>query len=498
MIRRLLSATLFLACTALLLPQSATAQTGPQPRHEFRAAWVSTVSNIDWPSNRNLSTADQKKEMLAILDQAVELNLNAIIFQVRPMCDALYQSPYEPWSEFLTGTMGKAPSPFYDPLQFVIEESHKRGLELHAWFNPYRALTPSAKSAIPDNHVSKRNPAIVRTIGKYLWLDPTEEQTKNYTLNVILDVIRRYDVDGVHLDDYFYPYSSYNDGKDFPDDANWNAYKKSGGKLSRNDWRRDHVNDFVKRLYTLVKEEDARVKVGISPFGIWRPNNPEGIQGMDQYDSLYADPKLWLNEGWLDYLSPQLYWPIDQKPQAYKRLLGWWVSENKKKRHVWPGNYTSRINNTDKSWPVSEIVNQIEATRAQPGAGGNIHFSMVAFTQNRKNINTTLKNGVYSQPALIPPSPWLGNKPPSAPRAAVRREGPGDVVVTWASPEGEDVRRWAVYSNHGGQWKTRIVPAYKTVEGTLRIPGSEKATDIAISAIDRLGNESERTLLRVR
>jgi uncharacterized lipoprotein YddW (UPF0748 family) len=484
---------------ALALAPNAEAQAGIEPRREFRAAWVATVSNIDWPSNRNLSTEQQKTELLAILDKAVELNLNAIIFQVRPMCDALYQSRFEPWSEFLTGAVGRAPTPFWDPLQFAVEESHKRGLELHAWFNPYRALHPSARTELPRNHVSKTNPGIVRQYGRYLWLDPTDEQTKNFTFNVILDVVRRYNVDGVHIDDYFYPYRSYADGADFPDHANWEKYRQSGGRLSRDDWRRDHVNDFVRRMYELVKQEDPRVKVGISPFGIWRPNNPPGIQGLDQYATLYADAKLWLNEGWLDYFSPQLYWPIDQTPQAYKRLLAWWVGENKKGRHVWPGNFTSKVTTGADSWPVAEIVNQVEATRVQRGATGNIHFSMIALMQNRRNLSTTLKNGPYAQPALVPASPWLGSKPPQQPRATLRHEGgPGDIVVSWASPPEDDVRLWAVYINNGREWRMQIVPAYRTHQGTLRIPGSERATDVAVSAVDRLGNESIRTLLRVR
>ncbi|HLS27209.1 MAG TPA: family 10 glycosylhydrolase, partial [Opitutales bacterium] len=240
------------------------------------------------------------------------------------------------------------------------------------------------------------------------------------------------------------------------------------------------------------------VKVGISPFGIWKPGHPEGIQGTSQYDVLYADPKLWFNEGWLDYMTPQLYWPIDQAAQSYPRLLEWWASQNTKNRHLWPGNYTSRINNSNTSWEPSEIVNQIKLTRQQPGATGNVHFSMAPLMHNRRNINDALKAEVYSEPALVPATPWLDSSTPTQPRAALRR-APGNMLeIEWSSPEGENLRLWAVYTRTGGRdWKMQIVPAYKTTNPKLRIP-ADGITDVAISAVNRNGAESRRTLLRVR
>lgn len=376
------------------------------PQYEFRAAWIATVANIDWPSKKTLTTEEQQQELIAMLDRAVELNLNAIIFQVRPMCDALYDSPYEPWSEYLTGQTGQAPDPWYDPLQFIIEESHKRGLELHAWFNPYRAKHPSARSPLPESHVSHTHPNLVKKYGTFLWLDPSEKEVQDLTMKVILDVVERYDVDGIHIDDYFYPYKVRDaQGKviDFPDDDSWKAYQKSGGKLSRDDWRRQSVNTFVERFYREIKALDPRVKVGISPFGIWRPGHPEGITGLDQYSELYADAKLWLNEGWVDYYSPQLYWKIDAAGQPYDKLLRWWVEQNTHGRHIWPGNFTSKVL---EGWPAEEIANQILLTRQEPGASGNVHFSMRVLMRNTGGINDALKK-VYAEPALIPESPWL-------------------------------------------------------------------------------------------
>jgi uncharacterized lipoprotein YddW (UPF0748 family) len=471
----------------------------PEVPREFRAAWIATVANIDWPSRRTLATEEQKAELIAILDKSVEMNLNALIFQIRPMCDALYQSDLEPWSEFLTGTMGRAPEPFYDPLAFMIEESHKRGLELHVWFNPYRARHTSSRGEVAPNHVSKANPQIVRTYGRYLWLDPAEEETKRHTLDVILDVVRRYKVDGVHIDDYFYPYKSYADGADFPDDQPWQRFLEGGGELSRDDWRRHHVNDFVERFYRDVKSENPLVKVGISPFGIYRPGHPEEIHtGFDQYAELYADARLWLNKGWLDYWTPQLYWPIAQEKQSYPRLLAWWAEENHHQRHLWPGNFTSRVQR-DGGWPATEIVDQIQVTRDQEGATGNVHFSMIALTQNRQGLADTLRDGVYARPALVPASPWLSSRSPARPQLKRRPADRGDdgPAISWRSSEDDQVRLWVVYQkDQDGQWDYTFVPAAGALEGSIRLPGG--VTGIAVSAVNLNGIEGPPAHLRLK
>ena len=288
----------------------------PPVAREFRGAWIATVNNIDWPSKPGLSTAAAQKELRAIIERAAQLKLNALIFQVRPACDALYVSKLEPWSEFLTGEMGKAPSPAWDPLAFAITEAHKRGLELHAWFNPYRARYSRTHGTVASTHISKTQPAVVKSYAGYQWMDPAEPKATAHSLAVILDVVRRYAVDGVHIDDYFYPYPVKGDKgkwKDFPDGASWKKYK---GKLTRGDWRRDHINRFVQRMYAEVKKIRPTVKVGISPFGIWRPGHPQQIKGLDAYEALYADARKWLNEGWLDYCAPQLYWRIAPKAQS--------------------------------------------------------------------------------------------------------------------------------------------------------------------------------------
>ena len=466
----------------------------PKPPREFRAVWVATVANIDFPSSKTLSTDEQKEELIKILDKCAELNINAIVFQVRPMCDAFYKSNFEPWSEFLTGEMGKAPEPYYDPLEFLIEEGHKRGIEIHTWFNPYRAHHPAAKSPISADHISKTKPELVKEYGKHLWLDPSEPGVQDHSINVIMDVVKRYDVDGVHMDDYFYPYKE-NDanGKEieFPDEPSWKKYQDSGGTLSRDDWRRDSVNKFVERFYKSVKAEKPWVKVGISPFGIWRPGNPKGVVGLDQYEELYADAKLWLENGWVDYFTPQLYWAIDSKGQPYKELLKWWVEQNKQGRNIWPGNYTSK-------YSVEEIINQVKATREQKGATGNVHFSMKPFLENRDGINEKIKEAVYSECVLIPASPWLDNKIPAKPDAKVIFDKEGNVKIIVNPPTEDDVRQWVYYTKVGEKWNIKIIPTEKNKPLIISIAEKERPDKAALTVIDRCGNESSHAFLQLK
>lgn len=469
----------------------------PAPPREFRAAWIATVANIDWPSRPGLSVDQQKAELLRIMDRAAELNLNALIFQVRPACDAMYQSSLEPWSEFLTGTMGKAPEPFYDPLAFAIEEAHRRGIELHAWFNPYRARHPQGKSAISPDHISKKRPELVKQYGRYLWLDPGEKAVQDHSIAVMLDVARRYDVDGIHIDDYFYPYKERGpDGKilDFPDERSWQEYRRGGGTLSRDDWRRENVNNFIQRLYAELRKVKPHVKFGISPFGIYRPGYPPGIQGFDQYSELYADARKWLHEGWLDYWTPQLYWKIEARAQSYPVLLRYWVQENRQGRHIWPGNFTSKVL---EDWPVSEILEQVRVTRQQEGASGNVHFSFKAL-QRSQALADGLKE-LYAVRALPPASTWLDDRPPAQPTLELSVEPDGlSVTARWKPGDEERPFLWVLYTRPGGQWKTHVLPgAYR--EAKLQLSGADEVEyAVAIAAVDRCGNEGPKAGLKVQ
>ena len=463
----------------------------PAPR-EFRGVWVATVANIDWPSQPGLAAEQQRAEAVTILDRARALHLNAVILQVRPAADALYQSSLEPWSEYLSGQQGRDPG--YDPLKFWIEEAHRRGLQLHAWFNPYRARHHEAKSDFAPTHLAKTHPASVKSYGALWWMDPGDAFASRRTLAVVADVVRRYDVDGVHIDDYFYPYpipapgqaKDAKDMLDFPDEPSWQLYRGQGGKLDRADWRRQNVNQIVQRLHRTIHEIKPRVLFGVSPFGLGRPDRrPPGIEGFSQYDKLYADVELWLERGWLDYLAPQLYWPHGQKAQAFEVLLDYWARQNTAKRHLWPGLFTSAINDTPKSWAANEILKQVETIRSRPAASGQIQFSMIALLQDRQGIATKLRAGPYAQPALVPVTPWLEAASPPAPK--LKRLRSGDVQIV--PGPGEPAVNYAIWRRSGSQWRFSVQPAGEAVLAAI-------GTDaLVVSAVGRTGNESARAAL---
>ncbi|MDQ3515533.1 MAG: family 10 glycosylhydrolase [Gemmatimonadota bacterium] len=467
---------------------------------EFRAAWIASVNNIDWPSRPGLSTEVQQAELLGILDRAVQLNLNALILQVRPAADALYSSAIEPWSPYLTGTMGKAPDPFYDPLAFAVDEAHKRGLELHAWFNPFRAKHSAFRRELSPSHISQTRPDIVLRYGESLWMDPGEPDVHRRSLEVILDVVRRYDIDGVHIDDYFYPYQERDAANaliPFPDDA---SYRRYGAGTDRADWRRHNVDRFVADMFAGVRSVKPHVKVGISPFGIWRPGYPAGVTGFDAYASIYADARKWLNNGWLDYLSPQLYWRSDAPGQNYSALLRWWVDENTHRRHIWPGNFTSRTDTVvgPQSWRAGELLRQIMLTRADAGAGGNVHFSMRALMRNRDSLSSLLASGLYAEPALVPASPWLDSIAPVAPAVAVTKDDSSwDQVLHFRPGDAEHPWLWTVRVRSGAEWRTTIVPGTTQSFRWTTEAGEARPSDIWVTAVDRAGNESSPVLATV-
>jgi len=466
------------------------AEPSPPPlAREFRAAWIATVANIDWPSQPGLPAERQRAELSALLDRAAAMRLNAVILQIRPGADALYVSALEPWSEYLSGTMGQPPEPAYDPLEFAIAEAHARGLELHVWFNPYRVRHADAAGPAAATHASVTLPQAVRRYGKFLWFDPGEPAAADRFMEVVADVVRRYDIDGVHIDDYFYPYPVVEEGREvpFPDDESHARAVAAGGPADRDAWRRDNVDRLVERLWRDVKALKPHVLVGVSPFGIWRPGHPEGIKGLDQYAVLHADARKWLREGWLDYLAPQLYWRIDAPAQGFGKLFDWWSGENVQGRRVWPGIYTSRVRRdsstpvTKAVWDAEEILRQVQATRAHGGAGGTIHFSMKALADDVDGVATKLAEGPYAEPALVP-----AVRPPHGPLPAapvVSRDAAG---VSFALPpsESDAVWLWVVRSRSGGTWRTTIVPGR-----AARLDLGAEVDEVAVSAVVRDGRE---------
>ncbi len=483
--------------------QSDSSCVAPELRREFRGVWVASVSNIDWPSKPGLSTAEQKEELLAILDRSQAAHLNAVILQVRPAADALYKSSIEPWSEYLTGQQGRGPSPAWDPLAFAVEQAHRRGLELHTWFNPYRARHPSAKGPLSKRHIANTSPALVKKYGTHLWMDPGESAVRKRTLRVVVDVVKRYDIDGVHLDDYFYPYKEKTTAgtTDFPDARSWKRYVKAGGTLSRDDWRRENVNTLVRQLNEQIHKAKPWVKFGISPFGIWRPGFPEQIKGFDAYEQLYADSKLWWTNSWVDYFTPQLYWTIAKPEQSYPALLHWWGAQNTTGRHLWPGLYTGRVREGTSdstsaggttplrgAWPVDEILAQVDSTRADPRSSGEVHFSMKTFLTDKGGVLTRLVEHAYGDVALVPPSPWLSKQAPSAPTVRAKKNAAtGGLTLTMTLPKPQVARWFLLQSRTGGVWGSRLVASCACSE-EITPNGERQLPDrLVVTALDRAG-----------
>ena len=468
-----------------LLALQLKAQPRPKPEREFRAVWIATIDNVDFPTQKGLPTEKQKEELLACLDLAKKLRLNAVVFQVRPMADAVYRSRLEPWSEFLTGEMGKPQD--FDPLEFVVSEAHKRGILVHAWFNPYRAYHPAART-MSDDHVARRKPTAVRQYGRYMWLDPTSPEAQKHSLEVIEDVVRRYDVDGVHFDDYFYPYAEKDAAGheiEFPDDSNWADYQKSGGKLNRGDWRRSNVNSFIEAVGRAVKTIKPDVVYGISPFGIWQPVPEKGIAGFNAYAELYADSRKWLQDGTVDYLSPQLYWETSRKGLSFPVLLDWWKDQNTKGKFIWPGVAAYRIGST-KTYSTGEIASEIDKTRQTPLTSGAIYFSFKSLRNDMDGIQKELSEQIYKRDSIIPEFSWIKSSRPSAPKVRISRDA-NLVRASWKEVGKRKAFWFVVYAKDKDGWSYSVVPAS---EHSSALSADRKIEKIVVTSVDRLGKES--------
>ncbi|HEY2329900.1 MAG TPA: family 10 glycosylhydrolase [Verrucomicrobiae bacterium] len=462
----------------------------PPPAREFRAAWIATVANIDWPSKPGLPVAQQRAELTNLLDRAAQLHLNAVFFQVRSVCDAVYSSPLEPWSEYLTGVQGKMPQPFYDPLAFAIAEAHKRGLELHAWFNPFRAGHPESKSPPALNHVTRTHPEIIRHYGSQTWCDPGEPESQARAANAVLDVVKRYDVDGIVFDDYFYPYPEKNRDKeelDFPDNVSWQKHGPHNG-LSRDDWRRANVNQFIQKVSQSIKAAKPWVQFGISPFGVWRPGVPAGIspKALDACGKLYADARLWLANGWVDYLAPQLYWPIAQREESFPALLQWWRQQNNQKHHVFAALNDAGVGT---KFSADEIARQIQAVRTQTSNGGEVHYHLRSITDNP--ALAAVVRVQYALPALVPVTTWLDSTPPEKPGLTVTG-GNNSTSIGWENGGAEPAQWWLLQVCRSNLWTTEILPAAQT----NRVLEISKPDAVSLRAVDRLGNLSEAATWR--
>ena len=415
---------------------------------EFRGVWVATVWNINFPSSRSLSVDAQQAELDALVDAVHGANGNAILFQVRPEGDALYASSLEPWSRWLTGVQGQDPG--YDPLEYLLQAAHAKNIEVHAWLNPYRAAS-SRTPTLADNHWAKRFEDYAYPYGSLMWMDPGAPEVREHTIAVCDDLATRYDIDGIHFDDYFYPYPT---DEAFPDQPLYDAYIASGGTMSRGDWRRNNVHQLVEGVHDVL-EDNAHIRFGIGPFGIYRPGQPPGIVGLDSYEAIYADPLPWLENGWVDYLAPQLYWPSTQTKQAYEPLVKWW-GEQAEEAYIFPGNYLAKLGSSS-AWTVDEFRTQLALTRAERDAGvqGNVMYHIGPLLKNSANIRDVFAAEFWPTPVLTPPLVRAQTATTDAPWMELTETGVSIRLKNEATP-----RAWTVYqTDDSGAWAlVEIVP----------------------------------------
>jgi len=471
-----------------------TAQPLP-PKYEFRAAWIATVANIDWPSKPGLPSLQQQQEFIRRLETIKAMGGNAVIVQVRPACDALYKSSVEPWSRYLSGRQGQPPFPYYDPLAFMIEETHKRQMEFHAWFNPFRALVDNRTNPNPPGHITRTHPGWVVNYGTKAYLDPGEPAAREYVVRVIMDVVKRYDIDAVHLDDYFYPYRIAK--TEFADAKSFAQY--GGNFTDKNEWRRNNISLFISVLHTNIKQVKPYVKLGVSPFGIWRnaATDPRGSAtrgGQTTYDDLYADVLLWMEKGWIDYLLPQLYWEHGHRAAPFEVLLPWW-ERHRYGRHMYYGLGAYRMVNALKEPWVGprELLAQISDIRRIAAVPGYSFYSISSFDKIPPAVLDSLRMRYCATPALVPPMKWLDSIPPPPPAITVIPSAQGS-LVQW-QPPAQELLRYAVYRFVNDEPLTlerpdRIIGIVSKTEFLDTKANDFRKCTYVVTALDRLWNES--------
>lgn len=475
-----------------MLPLEMKAQ-GENPKREFRGAWLHVIGQTQW---QNKTTEQAKEYIRQQLDRLLDAGCNAVIFQVRPTADALYKSDLEPWSAWLTGKRGKAPSPMWDPMEYALEEAHKRGMEFHAWLNPYR-VTSTAKETLPANHISNMEPQRFFRYNGQVLFDPAYQENRDFICKVVDDIVTRYDVDAIHIDDYFYPYPAA--GKAIPDDA---SFLKYGVGRNKGDWRRHNVDLLIEQLNKTIKDRKPWVRFGVSPFGIWRNkrNDPRGSEstGLQNYDDLYADVLLWAKNGWIDYLAPQLYWNLDTKAAPSRKLVKWW-NDNAGDVDIYVGQDVKRTmdladpGNNDRN----ELDTKVRLTRELPNIGGNIWWHGYWVTGNYKGVADSLSMKYQSTIALPPAYGDKSVKPESIREIRVVKED-GQNFLEWEAPvqghkeHSTDVVRYVVYQFFPGE-KQDISDSQSIISLTpytkIKID-DEPGVIYAVTTLDRMNRES--------
>jgi uncharacterized lipoprotein YddW (UPF0748 family) len=482
------------------------------PKNEFRAVWIATVVNIDWPKAGNDPVEKQKADYIEILDTYKRLNYNAVIVQIRSVGDAFYPSKLAPWSRFITGKEGQAPEPYYDVLAWMIKQAHSRGFEFHAWLNPYRAtFDTKIETLSPDHDFFKHRDWMIKygeTGKEKYYYNPALPEVKSHLIAVVEEVVKNYDIDAIHFDDYFYPYKV--SGKEFNDSA---SFKKYGYKQSLDDWRRDNVNSFVKSVYYSIKSIKPWVQFGISPFGVWRnksvdPKGSDTQAGQTNYDDLFADPMAWMEGNYIDYMLPQLYWSIDHKTASYSKLLKWWA-ENCTNANVYIGNGSYKINaDSDKKWNVpSEIPNQIDLTRTYPNVQGNAYFSAKAFVNTNKEVADLLVENQYKYPAIPLPVPSSKKTGTERPLVHSFTKEENSYQFTFKKTQSDQIRYIIVYGTEHNKIDTNDpsqiiekVAIDAKMDGVKWNVSKEKLNNskkLAFSFIDFYGNESVHEIINL-
>ncbi len=464
------------------------------PKREFRGAWIQAV-NGQW---QGIGRDAMQAELTRELNELQACGINAILFQVRVEGDALYASQLEPWSRYLTGQQGTPPQPYWDPLQWMIEQCHARGMELHAWINPYRAKTKGTP-ALATTHYAIQHPERCFSYDGLILFDPGLPENRHFICEVARDIVSRYDVDGLHIDDYFYPYPVA--GVPVPDDA---AYAKYGNGRDRGDWRRENVNEFIRELHDVVRKEKPWVKFGVSPFGIYRNQRswPDGSRtnGLQNYDDLYADVLLWIEKGWVDYNIPQIYWEIGNRAADYDELIRWW-SSHAHSRPLYIGQ------DVDRTAAHGDMTRKMLLQQGLPGINGSCQWYARAVADNRGGYATALRNQYHTRPALQPAMPWIDKKAPGKVRKVKLLMTDNGPVLFWKAPKGRKemnvAKSYAVYRFAEGE-EVNINNASHlqaiTPNTFFELPSSElgQHCTYVVTALDRLQNESKATKVKVK
>ena len=471
------------------------------PTREFRAAWVTTFTNLDWPSKRGLKSEVQQKEFLQLLEKFKATNLNAVVVQVRASSDAFYESKYSPWSEWLTGVQGAPPIPYYDPLAFMLEHCHAENMEFHAWFNPLRAISHQRFSSVTKDHITSKKPEWFFQYGESYYYNPGIPEVRQYIVDVIMEVVDKYDIDGVHLDDYFYPYTIKK--QPIPDSKTFKECNR--GFTDVKDWRRDNINLLIQDISKAIKARKAHVKFGISPLAIWRnkkqdPTGSDTNSGQTSYDNLYCDTKLWMEKGWMDYIAPQMYWSTDNLYANFNKLLTWWNLQTSKSMHLYIGHALYKLDPTQRrTFKTQQLIDQVTLARSNSKSQGSIYFRAKAFARNHQSFQRKFRETIYQYPAIIPTMPWIDSIPPPAPEKLKLTWENASLMLNWTAEKTDDPMNQAytfgVYRLEGNPEKVEL-----TAKNLINVSGSPQFLDFNvqkgktytyyITSFDRLHNES--------